>query len=135
MAIIRWKDCYCTGVPRFDEEHKVLVGLINGLYEAIRSDRDHVDLEGILDELLSYTESHFRNEEALMEEHAYPHLDEHRSAHEDLTLKVREMRSRMGEGEPDLPLALYALLRDWLLNHVVIKDKQYGEFFADRKIC
>ena len=29
MPVIKWRDSYSVGVEKFDDEHKVLLGLIN----------------------------------------------------------------------------------------------------------
>ena len=134
MSVIRWKDCYSTGISQFDEEHKQLVALINELYEAIRADRDHVDLHHILEELLGYTGQHFKHEEALMEKLEYPGFPEHREAHKALSNKIQEMRNHMEDGDTEMPLALYAFLRDWLLKHVVGVDQKYGDFFREKGV-
>ena len=38
MALIRWRDEYCTGIASVDEEHKELVELINELTEKLRGE-------------------------------------------------------------------------------------------------
>ena len=39
MALFGWKSEYSVGIEKFDRQHRLLVGYINALYEALRAGR------------------------------------------------------------------------------------------------
>ncbi len=135
MAIISWKDCYATGISQFDEEHQNLVIQVNSLYEAIRAREADTRLAEIIPALVAYTETHFRHEEDLMQEHQYPDLNPHIQEHDELRSKVADFLAQLEQGNPDLPLQLFGFLREWLLNHIVETDGKYGEFFREKGLA
>ena len=63
----------------------------------------------VLDELFYYTQSHFKEEEDIMKQYAYPLYKVHRKVHEDFVSKVRGEMVKDWDGE-DLP-ACRCLLR------------------------
>jgi hemerythrin len=67
-----WDQHFVTGLDAVDEQHHALVDLFNELSQGLfskRSDREVV-LADTYARLLSYTEHHFQEEEALMAQYA-----------------------------------------------------------------
>lgn len=125
MAFVTWQDMYATGIPSIDEQHRKLVEIINDLAEATFEGKGRQELADILTRLVDYTEAHFTHEEALMEKHEYPQLDEHRRKHWDLTKKVMEFREKHNRGEVGVATALLTFMSEWLTDHVKAEDQKY----------
>ena len=66
MAVIRWRDTYDTGVKAVDLEHRKLVELIEAMHTSIRDNEPKETVEQVINEIVEYTQDHFKNEESLM---------------------------------------------------------------------
>jgi len=122
LPFIVWKDSYRTHIPEIDAHHAQLLAVANYLYEAVsRGDGAHV-VRGTLADLLSYTETHFAAEEALMATSGYPNLPSHRGEHTGFLARVHELAA-----DPTRVSAEDVLdaLRKWLLRHFLTADREY----------
>lgn len=130
MAVIKWQDCYTTGIAAFDRDHQKLVELINTVYAAIRSGQAEERIEALLDPFFEYAGHHFSREEEVMKNHSFPGYDAHRDEHLAFTKKISAMRQSLADGQrtEGMALELLNLLRHWLLNHIMLTDKEYAPF-------
>lgn len=134
MPIIQWTQEFTTGVEAIDNDHKVLISLINQLGEAIRGGEPQATVRRVLDELVDYTSYHFNREEALMEACRYPDIEAHRRTHNTLKVQVADIRDRyIRHPEAVHAREILALLKNWLSAHIMGRDKLYAPFMASRK--
>ncbi len=132
MEYIKWDDSFLVGVEAFDNDHRYLVKLINNLHSGLMAGFGVSEMTYILDDLVRYTNVHFRREEDLMKKHAYPDYEEHRDAHADLVLKVVDFQAQLKSGKKVFSVELMSFLKDWLLNHILKTDMRYSGFFKQR---
>lgn len=132
MDYIKWDDSFLVGVEAFDNDHKYLVKLINNLHSGLMAGFGVSEMTFILDDLVRYTNVHFKREEDLMKKHAYPDYEEHRDAHADLVRKVVDFQAQLKSGKKVFSVELMSFLKDWLLNHILKTDKRYSGFFKQR---
>lgn len=129
--VITWKDSLSVGISSIDLEHKQLIKLTNDLGVAILEGEIQDSLKHIMDKLLEYTTTHFRNEEALLEKYKYPEREKHIEEHNKLTIQVmdlhREFHFRYAEN-------IVEFLRVWLSNHIIHSDMEFGEYLKNRGI-
>ena len=108
-----------------DTEHKIILGLINELYEAVVSKKQDVDLKSISDRLVRYTNTHFQHEEQMMRECDYPQIFEHKLEHDRL-------RQRTLDFHNNLTLVtgrdMLRFLKDWWCGHIQESDKAYAPY-------
>jgi hemerythrin len=145
MAFFEWKDEYCVGVAELDEDHKVMVGLIDELYEAIHRDQhsqtmaaaiDEMNTLGrVLDDLVDYVENHSAAEEELMRQYSYPAYEEHKTAHETTKAKVRALKGAFEDGEAVSSRELVRFLKQWLTSHILDLDMRLGAFLGEQDLC
>ncbi len=128
MPQLDWSDVLNIGLPKLDSQHKDLIALSNSLLQGMINGVGEVMIEGIFDELMRYTRTHFGEEEAYMKEIGYPEIAEHIQAHEKLTKDVIAFKSRMRTGEVTTPDEALDFLNDWLVLHIMEKDSKIGEF-------
>ena len=129
MDMISWLENYSVNNFLLDAQHKKLVSIINMLHSAMKEGQAKNMLEIILDDLILYTNEHFRTEERMMMNANFPGLKEHRIAHEKLNDKVLEFQKRFRENEVLISMDLMNFLKNWLINHIEITDKKYkGKF-------
>jgi hemerythrin-like metal-binding protein len=128
MAYLNWSADYETGIDLIDQDHKVLVELLNQAYDCIGTHEETVTLGSVLNALIDYTEYHFAREERLMEAAGYPDVAPHRALHRDLTGRARGIRERY-TADPDSVAAreVMEFLRDWLINHILKQDFRYRQ--------
>jgi hemerythrin len=133
MPYIEWTDeRFGVGVSQIDNQHKYLVRLLNEMHDAIQSDDPRVTTRTILPRLASYTQFHFRTEELLMKQHAYPGAAAHMVEHERLIARVDELIDRRRRGDTDVPARTMQLLIDWLQQHILHMDRELGRYLQDQ---
>lgn len=131
MAVIKWRDSYNTGNDAVDQGHKKLVALIEAMHKNIRDKEAKETVEKELTEIVEYTQTHFNNEEALMEEKLYPSLTDHKSEHQSFIKEVAGYKERLLKDFPDGRQGLYRFLREWLINHILESDKKFAAYASE----
>lgn len=137
MGKLSWDESFSVGVTRFDDQHKVLFGYINELYDAMRDKKEREVVGPVLEKLLNYTLTHFFEEEIELLKTGYPGFTRHKEAHDKLVAVVREyyIRFRVGN-EPGrkMLIEIIAVLNDWLNEHIMIVDKSYSAWLNSRGV-
>jgi methyl-accepting chemotaxis protein len=132
--LIRWNDRIKIGIEIFDAQHKKLVQMINNLHRAMKTSQAGSTVGRILNELVEYTQTHFKAEEDAMRKHGYQDLAAHRKKHQDLIEKVIDTRKKMASGNAMLSMDVMAFLKDWLIHHIQGTDKEYAPFLKSKGI-
>jgi hemerythrin len=131
---IQWSELNSVGDGLLDTEHRHLVELINDLYqrvsEASTSDRLDPALR-ILEEILSYTDYHFGDEERLLVASAYPDFDAHRAQHQRLRTKTWELHNQFLRSPTRSEARdILEFLRGWWTSHINHTDAAYSAHLA-----
>lgn len=129
---IKWSSVLETGVNQFDEQHKKLVSIINNLYNAIRQDTGKQMLEKTLNELVEYTVYHFDSEEEAFRKYGYNQSHNHIKSHEKLKAAVGQFLDNYKKGKEVIGFNLMSFLQDWLKNHIMHEDKEYGKHLGPK---
>jgi hemerythrin-like metal-binding protein len=124
VELVTWNESCSVNVPEFDKDHQHLYSLVNSLHDAMLAAKAREALSDLLDELISYSQSHFVNEESFMAARNFPGLAAHAAEHAQLTQQVLEFRERFRSGTP-ITLGLMHFLREWLAQHIECSDKLY----------
>lgn len=129
---IPWSDDLSVGLQEIDEQHKILINLINALYsESILKKADQSAVDAVLNELRQYTVIHFSVEESLFRLFDYPYIEAHQKQHDNLKEEVAKVHQRFRAGEP-VSIELMSFLRRWIKNHILVEDKKYAPFFLEK---
>lgn len=131
---IQWSEEISVGVEELDEQHKVLVELINELHNAMQNRHSNDVIQEILTRLTEYTRIHFAVEESLMRILGYPDYEKHKKQHEELIRSIIELSNRLKLGKANVSFALMHFLRLWLTKHIMESDKQYTDHFLSAGI-
>lgn len=134
MALMEWRPEFSVSVRQLDDQHGKLVGMVNELHDAMRVGKGKEVLGPILSSLISYTASHFAEEEKLMQQHGYPDLARHKPEHDKLTRQVLDLQKQYQSNGMVLSMTVMNFLRDWLVNHIQGEDKKYGPFFNGKGV-
>lgn len=124
--LIEWSDELSVGIQEIDEQHKVLVGLLNDLHEAIHERHGRETSIEILQKLIDYTRIHFAVEESLMRLFEYPGYEEHKQQHEHLFEEILEFQKRVLNEGHSISFQLLHFLRMWLTRHILESDMDYS---------
>jgi len=134
MAIFSWDDTLSVKVRQFDDQHKKLVDLINQLHDAMKVGKGKDVLGKTLKSLADYTQSHFTAEELLMRQHNYPNFEKHKKEHNQLILKVNDLQKKLQEGSTVLSQEVFVFLKEWVVTHIQVMDKEYGPFLNSKGV-
>lgn len=133
---IEWTDEMATGIPAIDKQHRFLVETLQDANIKLLDDRDGYMLDKIAKDLLGYAITHFETEEKLMQQYGYDksfpedakkHIHEHR----EFSRKVVDVCDQLREGNRVSRVDVLIFLNDWLYNHILDVDQQYGEFLRN----
>lgn len=132
MEFIEWSDSMSTGVKVVDDDHKILLSLLNKLYKYVNNKEKREVLGNALDKLVDYTVYHFDREEKIMQAGHYPNLQKHHNIHENLKAQVAKIAHQFNEQKEDvIAQELLEFLKDWLINHILKEDMAFRPFCED----
>lgn len=123
---VDWKREWEIGIPPVDKDHKVLVNLINQVYQCVGDNEEKFVLSSVLQSLAEYTVYHFAREERLQEVAGYADLSAHRERHHQLVEQVQAI-GRQYEADVSSVKAVEVLnfLKNWLVDHILKHDMGY----------
>lgn len=129
MALIEWRDAFCTGISGVDFEHKQLIEQINSIYELIDNNTEKEDILDGLGDIYGSISAHFSLEEQMMKKHGYDQYAEHRADHERLLDDIRditdEFESAVFESATELDGQKFKQkLNDWFQIHFSTHDSR-----------
>lgn len=128
MEPIQWSRWMSVGNDALDEDHRVLIGIVNKLYDEGNRQEAGV-IEAILDELIAYTRHHFAEEEAQMQRLNYPTLTAHKALHDTLTRQVEAYRDEFRASRTAISgEEVFLFCSDWLGKHILKEDTRFGEY-------
>ncbi|MCW2237752.1 bacteriohemerythrin [Azospirillum canadense] len=125
---IQWSRWMSVGIQELDDDHRVLVEIVNKL--SADDSRNSPDvIEAILDELIHYTKDHFAREEEYMQRANYPTFTAHKALHDALTRQVETYRERFHASRDTIPGdEVFNFCADWLGKHILKEDTRFGEY-------
>lgn len=128
---VPWQDRFGVGNAVIDADHKRLFELFNEFVGAVNADSADSDIQGVLAELLDYTDTHFDREEGLMRAHGYPDYAAHKAMHDAFVRQLHDVNSALDAGGEKGAFVL-GFLGKWLTGHILGVDKTLGAYLAER---
>lgn len=134
LNLVDWDERYSVGVKVIDDQHKQLVVMANELYAGcLHGDEAAKEyFAKTIHQAVDYVKVHFATEELLMHKISYPRHHIHKKEHEDFVQKILTEVGAFSRGEKFVPNHFARYLRDWVLEHIAISDRLYGDFLASR---
>lgn len=126
MSIIPWNSSLEIGHEKIDEQHKILVGIINKLHAASGTPKGQCDFRPIMVDLYKYTLYHFTEEEALMSNAHYTHRPLHKLEHDQFVQRLDVLAEKAKAGEC-IGNETFTWLVGWLLDHISVTDKKLAD--------
>lgn len=135
MPFLHWTEEYSIGVALFDSEHRRLFDLANDLYDAVLSGQANEELQSIYLRLVSYTNRHFFHEEDFFAASGYQEAEAHRAEHAAMRARVAAFGERLSLAPKEITaLEMAQFLKEWINNHILVRDKNYGLFLGEKGV-
>jgi hemerythrin-like metal-binding protein/PAS domain S-box-containing protein len=125
--LLIWNDEMKIGLPQIDRQHKKLHELLLRCLNIVNINKNHTSIKMLLDELLEYTQYHFRDEEVIMETCGYPFLENHHEVHKMLVNQVKKQIKQFEQGDFSAQ-SLLLLLKEWFIEHNMGMDRAIVEY-------
>ena len=135
MAFFAWKDAYSVGVPEIDAQHRRLFSLADELNTAMNSGKGKDVLDAVLQNLITYTKTHFAAEERLMLSCGYRELAVHKAQHDEMTKKVLELQKEFKAGKLLITIEVMEFLSTWLRQHIGGSDRKYVPYVVGKAVA
>lgn len=132
MNFFEWNQQLSVDNPLIDADHQTLISLVNEFGDVASKRHDAAQLEQILAQLIDYTSTHFEREESLMGEIGYTKIKEHRTQHEKLLARVKDLQKELQQGRISIAIETAELLRFWLTSHIMLSDRDLAEAIRTR---
>ena len=130
-----WKDSYSIGVQEIDSQHRRLFSLADELHAAMNSGKGKDVLQAVLQNLITYTRTHFAAEEQLKERCGYPELALHKVLHDEMTKKVLQLQRDFQSGQMMISIDVMQFLSNWLRQHIGASDRKYVRFMTGKAVA
>ena len=128
---VTWLDSYSMGIKVIDDQHKWLLDFVNEIFNHATGNEEEERLwfKDVVQQAVQYVKDHFVTEEKFMFVTKFPGYAEHKKSHEEFTLTVLKSVKEFEAGKRLVLEKLAYFLKDWVLTHVAVMDKQYGDYF------
>lgn len=135
MAFIEWDDKYSVNITKIDDQHKHFMSIINKLYDALMVDQHPKPvIDKIVNELVDYTDYHFKTEEDWFDKHNYPEKEAHKQQHDDLRAQVYKLRDDFAANRVEIDLSVLSFLTEWLVEHILGSDMEYSPYLTSKNL-
>ena len=130
MMFFEWdKAFYSVGITKIDDQHEKLVGLVNLLYKK-SNEPDRQFVEKILNTLVEYTQTHFRDEEKILKKIHFDQFEEHQLQHKKFIKRIQEFSDKFhkSQNSKEALNEILEFLRAWLSAHILKEDMAYRDY-------
>jgi hemerythrin len=135
---IVWSHKLSCGVKIIDDQHKGLVNLVNEMFNHINGNdvQERNYFNRVIQEAVQYVKVHFATEEKIMVATKFAGYPDHKKEHDSFVLTVLNNVKDYEAGKRLTLITFTRFLKEWILSHIAVMDKQYFEYFksiASRK--
>lgn len=122
-----WSDDLMLGIDEIDAQHREWIALVQAHQQAVMDGGSAEEVQRTLAAAVAYTESHFADEQRVMDEAGYPFLDDHIEQHELAWERVHAFAMNAATGD-ELRESLADFLPQWLMLHINTADRQFARW-------
>ncbi|MCP4993407.1 MAG: GGDEF domain-containing protein [Gammaproteobacteria bacterium] len=131
MKAFLWDKHFVTGMVDVDDQHKILIDLINDFGGLISTGEtiQKTEIDSILNKLAEYAKYHFQTEEIMMHKAKVDqrHLTQHCNAHQQFINDISMMYSQLSMDRPASATSLMEYLVYWLAYHILGTDQSLAK--------
>lgn len=137
MALIPWESKFELGISEIDEQHKMMLSIINKLYDLFESKKyeDQAEIDKVIKEMADYALYHFATEEKYFNLFDYENKEAHIKIHDQYRTKIEEWQQRYNqEKDNKIFYEISNFLHDWWTWHINNTDRDYVPFMKANKV-
>ena len=129
--LIKWTNKLACGIKVIDEQHMGLVSLVNEMFNHVTGNavQENNYFARVAHEAVNYVKNHFSAEEKILLATKYPGYIGHKKEHDDFIQTLLESIRDYQAGKRFTLSTFTRFLKDWILSHIALVDKEYFEFF------
>jgi len=136
--LVKWSNNLSCGVKLIDDQHKGLVDLVNEMFNHINGNevQERNYFNRVIQEAVKYVKVHFATEEKIMVATNFSGYAQHKKEHDNFVMTVVKNVKDYEAGKRFTLITFTRFLKEWILSHIAVMDKQYFEYFksiASRK--
>ena len=131
--MIDWSSKYETHIRLIDKQHRQIVDIINQLYSMEKGKEQKV-MRDVFAKLLKYFETHFKDEEGLMEKNGYPGFELQKKEHDAFIDRICGYQKEFLKGHSPVPINVFNAVWDWFAHHIMKIDMRFRPFFIQKGI-
>jgi len=126
MTLFFWNTQLETGDHGIDKQHQKLFNLTNSISSMVTSGGELPAVSTLIDELMAYAATHFRDEEQLLPRSTLSEAAkaQHICAHRNFVTRVQELAARTDLKQADALSELLDFMVTWLVMHILKMDHQ-----------
>lgn len=129
MAFYAWDSSLDVGVEPMNQQHKILIGMMDALYVQNTNQTPKLQLIDSIDKLFGFVVKHFTEEEYFMASIGFPNLDAHKRLHQNLLRDLQTLGDDFKKSsDQKLSTEFTIFLKFWLSTHIMGIDTKYGVF-------
>ena len=133
-----WRELTKTGVSEIDNEHRLILHMVEELRSAFRSaTRDTLPgplVASTFHNLMIFINEHFGAEEKLMQDSGYPEYDLHKGEHDRFLEYLGQTTDASLLADAPAMLEFLNTLSNWLHHHVLEVDRRLSYFLLERLV-
>lgn len=127
---LAWSESYKIGDTQIDTEHQKIFELANR-FSTYKDNPQKV--KALIEEILTYTKFHFKNEEEYMGSIDYPNLKEHKILHAKLIKDLHDFLLELDSLQSDeIAKKLTYFINTRIVSHILLEDKKLLHYTMDR---
>ncbi|GAB6107855.1 bacteriohemerythrin [Fusibacter bizertensis] len=126
---------YMYGVFELDTEHSELIARAEKVMASYQKGEAESEILRLFEYLSAYVLVHFRNEEKLLSEYAYPYLEAHKALHREFKQDVITLQDDIDAHGLTLNsrLKLMHLTSEWIDHHIGVEDNKIATFILNTR--
>ena len=132
MVFLVWEPSFGIGGWEIDRQHRLLIGLINQLHEAVSGVDAGKKPQAVFAATVDYLRNHFAFEESFLERLGYEDLAADKGSHKQLLDKLSDLRRQFDAGPVSVSPELVKLLKEWMTTHILQCAHRYAELAAEK---
>ena len=129
--LIQMTEKFRINVPKFDAQHLRLFSIFNRLNDSIQKGAGSGSLENTMAEFVEYTDTHFKDEEVVMDQYNFPLLGLHKMEHMMFYNEVKRLHVNMLVGKAVITCDVVMLLLSWFKDHIQHSDRKYASHMLE----
>jgi hemerythrin-like metal-binding protein len=128
-ALFKWSDSYGVNIIEFDQQHRMIVVVLNELKAALERGQQPGELINLLEGLLNSISDHFNSEEDIFAKYAYPWALTHKAEHSAFKQSIATFVGKYQAGAAEMNGQFLDCCGEWLKRHIIGQDKTYSYYF------